>query len=79
MRGDILKEIPSGIPPKKFELNFQILKIEILNYEQKPVAGFVFDVIVDGNGMRIESDANGILIVPKPKIEIKLSLVDEKQ
>ena len=51
--------------------------IEILDEEQKPVAGIKFSVAVDeGNEKIIETNENGLLKVPKPKSDIKLSLAE---
>jgi hypothetical protein len=52
--------------------------IEFLDEEQKPIAGIKFNVAVDeGNETSIETDENGLIKVPKPKGEIKLSLAEE--
>lgn len=53
--------------------------IEVLDNEQKPIAGIKFSVsFEDGNAKIIETDEDGILtVLPKPKSEIKLSLAGE--
>src|SRR5574341_472662 len=51
--------------------------IEILDDEQKPVTGIGFTVYIDGAGMSIMTDNDGILKLPRPKNEIKLSLAGE--
>lgn len=52
--------------------------IEILDDEQKPVAGVGFSVYVDGVGMSIVTDNEGIIRVPMPRNEIRLSLEGEE-
>lgn len=53
--------------------------IEILDSEQKPrPAGVTFEVIIDGKKAETkETDNEGILRLPKPQNEIKLSLIGE--
>jgi hypothetical protein len=52
--------------------------IEILDDEQKPVSGVGFSVYIDGVGMSAETDEEGIIKVPRPRSEIKLSLAGEE-
>ena len=51
--------------------------IEILDDEQKAVEGVAFNVTIDnGNTMTKQTNKEGVLNVPKPKIEVKLSLAE---
>jgi len=50
--------------------------IEVLDYEQKPIAGITFSVAIDAGDVNTkETDNEGVFKVPKPQSEIQLSLV----
>ncbi len=53
--------------------------IEIVDAEQKPVAGVEFSYAIDGgNAKTQDTDEDGKLKVPKPKSNITLSLAGEE-
>jgi len=53
--------------------------IEILDNEQKPITRVQFNIAIDGGDeMTKETDSDGVIKVPKPKSEIKLSLAGEE-
>lgn len=62
------ENLPNTLQPEFFI-------IEILDDEQKAVEGVTFNVTVDnGDTTTKQTDKEGVLMVPKPKTEIKLSL-----
>ncbi|HLB72088.1 MAG TPA: hypothetical protein VJJ51_13690, partial [Candidatus Methanoperedens sp.] len=69
------------VDAKKYQVpDIQIASfiIEILDDEQKPVAGAGFSVYVDGVGMSAQTDKDGIIRVPRPKSEVRLALAGEE-
>jgi len=51
--------------------------IEILDDEQRAIEGVTFNFSIDdGNTMTKQTNKEGVLNVPKPKSEVKLSLAE---
>lgn len=61
------------------DLQPAVFIIEVLDKDQKEISGIKFNVSVDdGDATLIEVNDQGILKVPKPQNEIKLSLTSEE-
>lgn len=54
--------------------------MEILDSEQKPVAGVKFNITVDDGDTEVEeTDKEGVLKISRPKSKVDLSLAGEKE